>query len=176
LRLGFRRNFLSVLHPTENFFGILMSTRLRHLRPNFLWWSWWHVVLTSPEGLLIPYKSGIFAIDTSIVNFQTCPRHRDALGVYWKRQKRTYRSPHSAKTSKSCAKCSRLQLQSGYLVTSASRHPTKDYIVYLHACTAEPQSLKEKHIYTVQVYGSLEYSLDCHLECVQVRDGYHRRW
>ena len=30
-----------------------------------------HVVLTSPEGLLILYKSGIFAIDTSIVNFQT---------------------------------------------------------------------------------------------------------
>ena len=31
LRLGFRRNFLSVLHPreqTENFFGILISTRL----------------------------------------------------------------------------------------------------------------------------------------------------
>jgi hypothetical protein len=35
----------------------------------------------------------IFAIDTSIVNFQTCPRHRDNLGVYWKRWKRTYRSP-----------------------------------------------------------------------------------
>ena len=30
-----------------------------------------HVVLTSPEGLLILYKSGIFAINTSIVNFQT---------------------------------------------------------------------------------------------------------
>ena len=30
-----------------------------------------HVVLTSPEGLLILYKSGILAIDTSIVNFQT---------------------------------------------------------------------------------------------------------
>ena len=30
-----------------------------------------HVVLTSPEGLLILYKSGIFAIDTSIVSFQT---------------------------------------------------------------------------------------------------------
>ena len=30
-----------------------------------------HVVLTSPEGLLILYKSGIFAIDISIVNFQT---------------------------------------------------------------------------------------------------------
>ena len=30
-----------------------------------------HVVLTSPEGLLILYKSGIFAIDTSIVNFKT---------------------------------------------------------------------------------------------------------
>jgi hypothetical protein len=35
-----------------------------------------HVVLTSPEGLLILYKSGIFAIDISIVNFQTWPRHR----------------------------------------------------------------------------------------------------
>ena len=44
-----------------------------------------HVVLTSPEGLLILYKSGIFAIDTSIVSFQTLPRHRDDLGVYWKR-------------------------------------------------------------------------------------------
>jgi hypothetical protein len=56
-------------------------------------------LLTSPEGLLILYnRSGIFAIDTSIVNFQTCPRHRDDLGVYWKRQKRTYRSPsHPAK-------------------------------------------------------------------------------
>jgi hypothetical protein len=51
------------------------------------------VVLTSPEGLLILYKSGIFAIDTSIVSFQTWPRHRDDLGVYWKRQKRTYQSP-----------------------------------------------------------------------------------
>ena len=30
-----------------------------------------HVPLTSPEGLLILYKSGIFAIDISIVNFQT---------------------------------------------------------------------------------------------------------
>jgi hypothetical protein len=28
-RLGFRRNFLSV-HPTENFFGILISTRLSY--------------------------------------------------------------------------------------------------------------------------------------------------
>jgi hypothetical protein len=69
------------------------------------------VVLTSPEGLLILYRSGIFAIDTSIVNFQTCPRHRDDLGVYWKRQKRTYRSPHPAKTSsiESYAKGSRLR-------------------------------------------------------------------
>jgi hypothetical protein len=74
--------------------------------------TWWHVVLTSPEGLLILHRSGIFAIDTSIVNFQTCPRHRDDLGVYWKRQKRTYRSPfHPAKTSKSYAKCSRLRLR-----------------------------------------------------------------
>ena len=67
-----------------------------------LWWSWWHVVLTSPEDLLILYRSGIFAIvwiDTSIVNFQTCPRHRDDLVVYWKRQKRTYRSPHPTKTT-----------------------------------------------------------------------------
>ena len=65
-----------------------------------------------PEGLLILHRSGIFAIDTSIVNFQTCPRHRDDLGVYWKRQKRTYRSPfHPAKTSKSYAKCSRLRLR-----------------------------------------------------------------
>ena len=52
-----------------------------------------HVVLTSPEGLLILYRSGIFAIDTSIVNSQTCPRHRDNLGVYCKRWRRTYRSP-----------------------------------------------------------------------------------
>ena len=66
--------------------------------------------MTSPEGHLILYRSGIFAIDTSIVHFQTCPRHRDDfLGVYWKRQKRTYRSPHPAKTSKSYAKCSRLR-------------------------------------------------------------------
>ena len=77
--------------------------------PIFLWWSWWHVVLTFPEGLLILYRSGIFAIDTLVVNFQTCPRHRDDLEVYWKRQKRTYRSPHPAKTSKSYAKCSRLR-------------------------------------------------------------------
>ena len=63
--------------------------------------SCWHVVLTSPEGLLILYRSGIFAIDTSIVNFQTCPRYRDDLGVYWKRQK----------TSKSYAKCTRLRLR-----------------------------------------------------------------
>jgi hypothetical protein len=72
--------------------------------------TWWHVVLTSPEDLLILYRSGIFAIDSSVVNFQTCPRHRDDLEVYWKRQKRTYRSPHPAKTSsKSYAKCSRLR-------------------------------------------------------------------
>jgi hypothetical protein len=65
---------------------------------------------TWAEDLLILYRSGIFAIDTSIVNFQTCPRHRDDLEVYWKRQKRTYRSPHPAKTSsKSYAKCSRLR-------------------------------------------------------------------
>jgi hypothetical protein len=37
--------------------------------------------LTSPEDLLILYRSGIFAINTSIVNFQTCPRHRDDLEV-----------------------------------------------------------------------------------------------
>ena len=61
-----------------------------------------------PEGLLILYRSGIFAIDISIVNFQTCPTHRDDFGVYWKRQKRAYRSPsHPAKNSKSYAKCSR---------------------------------------------------------------------
>jgi hypothetical protein len=63
------------------------------------------VVLTSPEGLLILYKSGIFAIDTSIVSFQTWPRHRDDLGVYWKRQKRTYQSP--SRPARSYAKCSR---------------------------------------------------------------------
>jgi hypothetical protein len=40
------------------------------------------VVLTSPEGIRILCRSGIFAIDTYIVNFQTCPRHRDELGVY----------------------------------------------------------------------------------------------
>ena len=34
-------------------------------------WYW-----PPPEGLLILYKSGIFAIDISIVNFQTWPRHR----------------------------------------------------------------------------------------------------
>ena len=73
------------------------------------------MVLTSPEDLLILYRSGIFAVDTSIVNFQACPRHRDDLEGYWKRQKRTYRSPHPAKTStsssssKSYAKCSRLR-------------------------------------------------------------------
>jgi hypothetical protein len=66
-------------------------------------------ILVKFQGLLILYRSGIFAIDTSIVNFQTCPRHRDDLGVFWKRQKRTYRSPHPAKTSKSYAKCSRLR-------------------------------------------------------------------
>ena len=64
-----------------------------------------HVVLTSPECLLILYRSGISAIDTSIVHFQTCPRHRDDLGVYWKRPKRTYRSPSHPATS--YAKCSR---------------------------------------------------------------------
>jgi hypothetical protein len=59
-----------------------------------LWWRLWtYMVLTSPEGLLILYRSGLFAIDTSIVNCQKCPRHRDDLEVYWKRQKRTYRSP-----------------------------------------------------------------------------------
>jgi hypothetical protein len=52
-----------------------------------------------PGFLLILYKSGIFAIDTSIVNFQTWPRHRDNLGVYWKRQKRTYQSPSHPATS-----------------------------------------------------------------------------
>lgn len=40
------------------------------------------VVLTSPEGILILYISGIFAINTYMVNFQTCPRHRGELGVY----------------------------------------------------------------------------------------------
>jgi hypothetical protein len=55
-------------------------------------------------GIDLPRKSSysIFAIvwiDTSIVNFQTCPRHRDDLVVYWKRQKRTYRSPHPTKTT-----------------------------------------------------------------------------
>jgi hypothetical protein len=61
--------------------------------------------MTSPEGLPILYKSGIFAIDTSIVNFQTWPRHRDDLGVYWKRQKRTYYSP--SRPARSYAKFSR---------------------------------------------------------------------
>ena len=66
------------------------------------------MVLTSPEGLIILCRSGIFAIDTSIVNFQTCPAHRDDLGVYWKRQKMAYRSPsHPAKNSKRYAKYSR---------------------------------------------------------------------
>jgi hypothetical protein len=59
-----------------------------------LWWRLWtYMVLISPEGLLILYRSGLFAIDTSIVNCQKCQRHRDDLEVYWKRQKRTYRSP-----------------------------------------------------------------------------------
>ena len=55
-----------------------------------------------------------------------------------------------------------LQLQLGYLVTSASRHLTKDYI---HMRTAEPHNFKRKtlkrktYIYTVQVCGSLEYPI-----------------
>ena len=63
------------------------------------------VVLTSPEGIRILCRSGIFAIDTYIVNFQTCPRHRDELGVYQKRQKRTCQSPpHPAKSSVKCSR------------------------------------------------------------------------
>jgi hypothetical protein len=88
--------------PTQKTFTAYM------LVSNLWWWlCLWcgHVVLTSPEGLLILYKSGIFAIDTSIVNFQTWPRHRDDLGVYWKRQKRTFQSP--SRPARSYAICSR---------------------------------------------------------------------
>ena len=58
-----------------------------------------------PEGLLILCRSGIFVIDTSVVNCQICPRHRDDLGVYWKRQKRTCQAPtHPANSSAKCAR------------------------------------------------------------------------
>jgi hypothetical protein len=46
------------------------------------------------------------------------------------------------------------------------------YITYFLEMLAFQESfcrfiIKKQHIYTVQVHGSLEYSLDCHLECVQ---------
>ena len=44
-----------------------------------------------PEGLLILYRSGIFVMDTSVVNCQICPRHRDDLGICWKRQKQGFK-------------------------------------------------------------------------------------
>jgi hypothetical protein len=98
-----------------------------------------HVVMTSPEGLLILYKSGIFTIDTSMVNFQTWPRHRDDLGVYWKRQKRTYHSP--SRPARSYAKCSRgihastcedVWLKSiTYLLVAAGKNLINCYSIYI---------------------------------------------
>ena len=62
-------------------------------------------VLIFPEGLLILCRSGIFVIDSSVANCQICPRHRDDLGVYWKRKKRICQAPiHPANSSAKCAR------------------------------------------------------------------------
>jgi hypothetical protein len=40
-----------------------------------------------------------------VANCQICPRHRDDLGVYWKRKKRICQAPiHPANSSAKCAR------------------------------------------------------------------------
>ena len=94
----------NVTSQLKDIYGLHVGVQLVMMTVD-MWY--WPGNLPRSGGLLILYKSGIFAIDTSIVNFQTWPRHRDDLGVYWKWQKRTYQSP--SHPAMSYAKCSRLQ-------------------------------------------------------------------
>lgn len=53
-----------------------------------------------PEGLLILYRSGLYSVDSSVLKYFICEKHRDELGTHWRRSQRTCQAPshpnHSA--------------------------------------------------------------------------------
>ena len=100
--LPYMSQLSNVTSQLKDIYGLHVGVQLVMMTVD-MWY--WPGNLPRSGGLLILYKSGIFAIDTSIVNFQTWPRHRDDLGVYWKRQKRTYQT--ASRPARSYAKCSR---------------------------------------------------------------------
>ncbi|VDI18965.1 Hypothetical predicted protein [Mytilus galloprovincialis] len=48
--------------------------------------------LQIPEGLLILYRYGNYSLDSSTLEKYICPKHRDNLGIYWRRQQRRCQS------------------------------------------------------------------------------------
>ncbi|CAC5384685.1 unnamed protein product [Mytilus coruscus] len=48
--------------------------------------------LQIPEGLLILYRYGNFSLNSSTLEKYICPKHRDNLGIYWRRQQRRCQS------------------------------------------------------------------------------------
>lgn len=54
-----------------------------------------------PEGVLILYRSGLFNVDVTTLNLKVCQKHRDELGIYWRRHQRSCQSPFHANASKS---------------------------------------------------------------------------
>ena len=56
-----------------------------------------------PECLLICFRSGLFDISSSTINFKICQKHRDVLGIYWKRTSAKCRfSEHPTASKQGC--------------------------------------------------------------------------
>ena len=51
-----------------------------------------------PECMLILCRSGLFDISSSTLNLKICHKHRDALGIYWK--KTSARTSHRSKADR----------------------------------------------------------------------------
>ena len=129
-----------------------LNTTVNIFRRSDHWCVLWDILTHFQKKSDPPiYRSGIFVIDTSVVNCQIFPRHRDDLGVYWKRQKRTCQaSPHPANSSAKCARgiqasrCKEFWLKSRTflpvgagknLINRKSLCTLKRGRVYIKACT-----------------------------------------
>lgn len=57
--------------------------------------------LDVPEAIVLLYRSGIFSIDSSTLKLRICQKHRDNIGLKWRRNKARCCHPNHNKQSKS---------------------------------------------------------------------------
>ena len=67
-----------------------------------------------PECMLILFRSGLFDISSSTLNLKICQKHRDALGIYWKRK--AYQIGKGQIIANTCMEDPNLSLENVYRV------------------------------------------------------------